>query len=74
MALVSALIYFSLNLMLQNFNFVKITNNGGNMGQDKKEEHELEEFKPKGAIAFFIVLMIFFAFIWFTLYFEMLGR
>ncbi len=35
---------------------------------------EVEEFRPKGAIAFFVVLMVFFAVIWFALYFELLSR
>jgi hypothetical protein len=42
------------------------------MGSDHTE-HE-EEFKPKGAVAFFIVLMVFFLVVWFTLYFELLSR
>jgi len=42
------------------------------MGEEKNEEQE--EFKPRGAVAFFIALMIFFLVIWFLLYFEMLGR
>ncbi|TVR17174.1 MAG: cytochrome c oxidase subunit 2A [Balneolaceae bacterium] len=43
------------------------------MGDDQSNS-ELEEFKPKGAIAFFIVLMVFFTIVWFTLYFELLSR
>lgn len=43
------------------------------MGDDQSK-NELEEFKPKGAIAFFIVLMVFFTIVWFTLYFELLSR
>jgi hypothetical protein len=39
---------------------------------DNESEHE--EFKPKGAMAFFVVLMVFFLVTWFLLYFEMLGR
>ncbi|MCC5940731.1 MAG: cytochrome c oxidase subunit 2A [Balneolaceae bacterium] len=35
---------------------------------------EVEEFRPKGAIAFFIVLILFFAVVWFALYFELLSR
>lgn len=42
------------------------------MGINEETEHE--EFKPKGAIAFFIVLMVFFMVTWFVLYFELLGR
>jgi len=38
------------------------------------EETEHEEFTPRGAIAFFVVLLVFFIVTWFTLYFEMLGR
>lgn len=39
-----------------------------------KNDTDLEEFKPKGALAFFIVLMVFFAVIWFVMYFEVLSR
>lgn len=37
-------------------------------------ESDVEEFQPKGAVAFFIVLMVFFAVIWFVMYFEVLSR
>ncbi|MFU8811512.1 MAG: hypothetical protein ACNA78_01020 [Balneolaceae bacterium] len=40
----------------------------------ENKDEELEEFTPKGAIAFFVLLMILFLVIWFALYFEMLGR
>ena len=33
-----------------------------------------QDFKPKGAIAFFILLIILGAFIWFGIYFLMLQR
>ncbi len=33
-----------------------------------------EHFVPKGAIAFFILLLALFALIWFAIYFLMLGR
>lgn len=42
--------------------------------ENKDAEHEAEDFQPKGALAFFIVLMVFFTIVWFTLYFELLGR
>lgn len=42
--------------------------------ENESSEQEVEEFKPKGAVAFFIVLMIFFFVVWFTLYFQLLGR
>jgi len=38
------------------------------------EEENAEEFVPRGAMAFFIVLMILFLVIYFAMYFEMLGR
>lgn len=38
------------------------------------EEHDTEEFTPKGAVAFFIVLMVFFLITWFAFYFELLSR
>ncbi|WP_276307522.1 hypothetical protein [Rhodohalobacter barkolensis] len=40
---------------------------------NKDTEHD-EEFRPKGAVAFFILLMIFFSVVWFALYFELMGR
>jgi len=40
----------------------------------ESEHNDSEEFTPKGAIAFFIVLMLFFLATWFTLYFELLSR
>lgn len=36
--------------------------------------HEVEDFQPKGAIAFFVIMIIMFAVMWFSLYFELLGR
>lgn len=39
---------------------------------DQNIDHE--EFQPKGAIAFFVVLMIVYTLMWFSLYFELLGR
>lgn len=41
------------------------------MGQDN---NDTEEFVPKGAIAFFVLLMLFFLITWFALYFELLSR
>ncbi len=43
------------------------------MGKNESDQ-ELEEFKPKGAIAFFLLLMVFFMIIWFAMYFELLSR
>lgn len=40
----------------------------------QKTENQSEEFKPKGAIAFFVVLLIVFALMWLSIYFEVLGR
>lgn len=39
-----------------------------------ESEQNVEEFQPKGALAFFIVLMVLFMIIWFTMYFELLSR
>lgn len=39
----------------------------------ESEQHAEEEFKPKGAMAFFIVLMIFFMAVYFSIYFLMLS-
>ena len=41
---------------------------------DQSDNNGDEEFKPRGAIAFFVALMIFFIITWFALYFELLGR
>lgn len=38
------------------------------------ENSEQEEFYPKGAIAFFIILIIMYTVMWLSLYFELLGR
>lgn len=37
------------------------------------EHNTEEEFKPKGAMAFFIVLMVFFMAVYFSIYFLMLS-
>jgi len=38
------------------------------------ESNEEHEFYPKGAIAFFVAMIIIFAIMWFSIYFEVLGR
>jgi hypothetical protein len=38
------------------------------------ESNEEQEFYPKGAIAFFVAMIIIFAIMWFSIYFEVLGR
>jgi len=40
----------------------------------ENNEDELEDFKPIGASAFFIALMIFFLIMYFAMYFLMLSR
>jgi hypothetical protein len=40
------------------------------MGSDQNTE---EEFKPRGAMAFFVVLLLFFIIVYFTIYFQMLS-
>jgi len=40
------------------------------MGTDQQTD---EEFQPKGAMAFFIVLLLFFMAVYFSLYFQMLS-
>lgn len=42
--------------------------------ENKDAEHDAEEFQPKGALAFFVILMVFFTITWFVLYFELLSR
>jgi hypothetical protein len=38
------------------------------------QSNDEPEFYPKGAIAFFVVMIIIFALMWFSIYFEVLGR
>ncbi len=40
------------------------------MGTDHNKE---EEFKPRGAMAFFVVLLVFFITVYFSIYFLMLS-
>ncbi len=40
----------------------------------KETEEHAEEFTPRGAIAFFVVMIVVFAIMWFSIYFEVLGR
>jgi hypothetical protein len=42
--------------------------------QISQEEEFDKNFKPRGAIAFFILLVLLGAFIWYGIYFIMLGR
>lgn len=37
------------------------------------EQNTEEEFKPKGAMAFFVVLLLFFIVVYFSIYFLMLS-
>jgi len=39
----------------------------------ESEDHS-KEFIPKGAIAFFVILLIVFTLMWLSIYFEVLGR
>lgn len=43
-------------------------------GTDTSEEDFDRNFKPKGAIAFFVLLVILGAIIWYGIYFLMLSR
>lgn len=38
------------------------------------QSNDEQEFYPKGAIAFFVAMIIIFAIMWFSIYFEVLGR
>ena len=40
------------------------------MGTDQQTD---ENFQPKGAIAFFVVLLLFFMAVYFSIYFQMLS-
>lgn len=43
------------------------------MGKNENDT-ELEDFQPKGALAFFVLLMVMFTIMWFVMYFELLSR
>jgi hypothetical protein len=43
-------------------------------GQSSGEEQFDREFKPRGAIAFFVLLILLGSAIWYGIYFLMLGR
>jgi hypothetical protein len=46
-----------------------------NLESDITKEKQFEkDFKPKGAIAFFILLVLLGLFIWFSIYYLMLNR
>ena len=40
---------------------------------DPVAEHE-EKFVPKGAIAFFLLMIFIYAGMWFSIYFDLIGR
>lgn len=40
----------------------------------ENSDSRTEEFFPKGAIAFFVVMIVIFALLWFSIYFEILNR
>ncbi|HKK67991.1 MAG TPA: hypothetical protein VJ946_07250 [Bacteroidales bacterium] len=40
----------------------------------EKNEFKEDEFVPKGAMVFFIIMIVMFTVMWFSLYFELLGR
>jgi hypothetical protein len=42
--------------------------------KDKSPDRELQKFVPKGAIAFFNLLVLLGLFIWFSIYYLMLSR
>lgn len=41
---------------------------------ENTDQNTEEEFQPKGAIAFFLILIVMYTVMWFSLYFELLGR
>ncbi len=43
------------------------------MGKNDSDKG-MEDFQSKGALAFFIMLLVLFVVIWFALYFEILSR
>jgi hypothetical protein len=46
----------------------------GHLENETLEKKPEKEFTPKGAIAFFILLVLLGLFIWFSIYFLMLSR
>ncbi|NBV31987.1 MAG: hypothetical protein EBR93_05580 [Bacteroidetes bacterium] len=40
----------------------------------EKEDKDLEGFSPKGAVAFFLIMITVYVVMWFSLYFELIGR
>lgn len=48
--------------------------NGTNEFQENKENQEDEAFFPKGSIAFFILMIIFFLLVWFAFYALTIAR
>jgi hypothetical protein len=52
-----------------------VTSKPTQTGTDKKSPEQFDKnFKPKGAIAFFILLVALGLFIWFSIYYLMLDR
>ncbi len=41
---------------------------------EQTQEIDDSTFFPRGAIAFFVVLILFFAVLWFSMYFDVLAR
>lgn len=41
---------------------------------EEREDFESEPFYPKGAIAFFVVMIVVFMLMWFSIYFDVVGR
>lgn len=41
---------------------------------EEGKDFESEPFYPKGAIAFFIVMIVVFMLMWFSIYFDVVGR
>lgn len=39
-----------------------------------REETQEEKFVPKGAIAFFLLMLVVYAGMWFSMYFNLIGR
>lgn len=40
----------------------------------EKKDKELEGFSPRGAVAFFIIMIAVYVVMWFTLYVDLIGR
>jgi len=68
--LITIILLSDINHLLYNWRKIFLLNKTTSMDQTQLEE----KFKPKGAMAFFVLLVVLCLVIWFGIYFLMLGR